>query len=190
MIKFRFDITSVFLATISLAKTTFSRSPFLILATAFATLFFHSESVSAPDSNETSPIGFEPINWEIVGEFFSPIQVIQDLSPRFPMTISGITNFDSSAESKENEEKRIGPVPLPWTLFWIFKVASCSCHHFLASVKRFLPLTLVLFHSPKPIKPSAPRIHDVVSSKSVATNGSAECSPRSSVVIFIGTISN
>ena len=96
-------MTSVFLAIRSRAKTTFSRSPFLILETAFATLSFQATSLSAPDSKEILPIDFEPLKSEIGGELLSPIQVIQDLSPRFPMIISGITNLDSSSESKEND---------------------------------------------------------------------------------------
>jgi hypothetical protein len=79
----------------SRAKTTFSRSPFLILETAFATLFFHAGSESAPVSKVSSPIDFAPLKSKIAGELLSPIQVIQDLSPRFPIIISGIINLDS-----------------------------------------------------------------------------------------------
>ena len=75
---------------------------------------------------------------------------------------------DVSFESKEKDEKSIGPVPLPCTLFWIENSDSCSLHQFLAFKNLSSPFTSNLLYSPNPSKPSPLLTHAETKSKFVS----------------------
>ena len=93
--------------------------------------------------------------------------MIQDFPFLWPRTISGIINIDGSFGSKEKDEKSIGPVPLPCTLFWIKNSDNCSFHQFLAFKNLSSPFTSNLLYSPNPTKPSPLLTHAVTKSKFV-----------------------
>ncbi|CAB4736465.1 unannotated protein [freshwater metagenome] len=112
------------------------------------------------------------IRWTIGWGLF-PIQLTQDLPFFSPITTFGIINTDSSFSEKEKDANKIGPVPLPRTLFAISKLSSSLRHQARAFSKRSGPETTSRLYSPNPIKPSPPRTHEeIASSSSIAISKS------------------
>ena len=155
-----------------------------MISIACATRSFHSEAESDPlcHSNSLTRSGAAVVGnsgWPWV-----PIQVIQSLFPRLPITTLGMIRIDSSSSENEKEEKRTGPVPAPFTELEIEKVLSCSCHQLRASRKRLGPKTLTRACSPQATNPSSPRTQEREVS-SLSRSSSGRCPPKRVVVTGI-----